>query len=237
MNPVSTNPAPLVAAEKLTRLHRRGEETVRALDGVSFTIARGEFVAITGPSGAGKTTLLNLLGCMDRPTAGSLRLDGREVQQITEAEQTQFRRAQIGFVFQNFGLIPTLTAAENVALPALFARRDGRAHARELLDHVGLGHRRNHRPAELSGGELQRVAIARALINRPSMLLADEPAGNLDSQAGAEILNLLRELHRERLTVIVVTHNATLATAADRVLTLRDGRLEGANGEPVSHHA
>lgn len=184
---------------------------------------RGEFIAITGPSGAGKTTLLNLLGCMDAPTAGTLRIGGREVHGFSERERTRWRRESIGFVFQHFGLIPTLTVAENVALPALFARRQAGVEA--LLRRVGLEHRRTHRPHELSGGEMQRAAIARALVNEPQVILADEPTGNLDTVTGESIISLFRELNREGMTIVVVTHNPSLAAAPARLLELVDGRL------------
>ena len=215
----------LIRAEGLTKTYQRGTERVHALDSVSFTIAAGEFVAIVGPSGAGKTTLLHLLGCMDTPTSGVLTLSGASTTGMRDRDLTRLRRQQVGFVFQHFGLLPTLTVAENVALPTLFARRRAADQTHELLERVGLAHRRNHRPHELSGGEMQRVAIARALINSPRMLLADEPTGNLDSAGGEAILSLFQQLNREGLTVLVVTHNTVLAAAAPRVLTLRDGRL------------
>jgi putative ABC transport system ATP-binding protein len=214
----------------LTKLYPRGREQVRALSAVSFEIQPGEFVALTGPSGAGKTTLLNLIGCMDAPTSGTLRIDGRQVHDFSELERTRFRRDRIGFVFQHFSLLPTLSVEENVALPALFAHRQARSQAAELLERVGLAHRRDHRPSELSGGEMQRAAIARALINRPALLLADEPTGNLDSATGETILVLFKQLNSEGLTLLVVTHNPGLAEAAGRQILLRDGRLIGAPG-------
>lgn len=216
---------PLLQADNLTKTYQRGREEVRALDDVSFSIHRAEFVAVVGPSGAGKTTMLNLLGCMDVPTSGSLCIAGQELNGLSDAKRTRLRREQIGFVFQHFGLMPTLTVRENIALPALFARRQVRQRADELLDKVGLAARRNHRPHELSGGEMQRVAIARALINGPQILLADEPTGNLDSQTGETILQLFQQLQKEGLTIVVVTHNEALSNAAERRLTLRDGRL------------
>ena len=217
--------APVIQAETLIKTYQRGREEIRALNGVSFEIARGEFAAITGPSGAGKTTLLHLLGCMDAPTSGTLRIGGQEVQRSNERERTKLRREQIGFVFQHFGLIPTLTVAENVALPALFARRECREKVDSLLQRVGLAHRHNHRPHELSGGEMQRVAIARALVNEPQLILADEPTGNLDSATGASIIRLFQELNSDGLTIVVVTHNPSMASAAQRQLALWDGRL------------
>ena len=215
----------VIVAASLTKSYRRGREEVRALDGVTFEIARGEFVSITGPSGAGKTTLLNILGCMDAPTSGALKISGREVQRLDERQRTLLRREQIGFVFQHFGLIPTLTVAENIALPALFARRNGVVRVDELLDRVGLTHRRTHRPHELSGGEMQRVAIARALVNSPQLILADEPTGNLDSATGDSIIGLFRKLNADGLTVVVVTHNQSMAAAVRRRIVLQDGRI------------
>ena len=221
-----------VEAEGLTRIYKRGGEEVRALDGVSFRVRDGEFVSIVGPSGSGKTTLLNLLGCMDAPDRGTLRLAGHEVGAINERARTRLRRDHIGFVFQHFGLMPTLTVHENVALPGLFGRGiwPGRhqtvdARADELLERVSLAHRRNHRPHELSGGEMQRVAIARSLLNTPRLLLADEPTGDLDSATGESIIELLRELNRDGLTILVVTHNSLLAAVAEHQISLRDGRL------------
>ncbi|HZT42930.1 MAG TPA: ABC transporter ATP-binding protein [Chthonomonadaceae bacterium] len=217
--------APLISAEGLTKVYRRGNELVRALDGVSFDLQAGEFAAIVGPSGAGKTTLLHLLGCMDTPTSGELTLAGAVTRGLSDAALTRLRREQVGFVFQHFGLLPTLTVAENVALPTLFSRRKAAARCAELLEKVGLAHRRDHRPHELSGGEMQRAAIARALINAPQLLLADEPTGNLDSANGEAIIELFHQLNAEGLTVVVVTHNAALAEAARRQLCLQDGKL------------
>jgi putative ABC transport system ATP-binding protein len=220
----ATNDA-VISATALTKIYPRGREQVRALDNASFDVRRGEFVAITGPSGAGKTTLLNLVGCMDAPTSGTLKFLGKPVQDLTERERTRLRRDQIGFVFQHFGLLPTLTVAENVALPAFFAGRQTAGRLDELLAKVGLDHRRDHRPHELSGGEMQRVAIARALINQPPLLLADEPTGNLDRATGESIIALFEQLNREGLTILVVTHNEALARAARRQIELGDGRL------------
>ncbi len=222
----NTLPYPtVIRAEGLTKTYQRGTEKVQALDNVSFSVSTGEFVAIVGPSGAGKTTLLHLLGCMDTPTSGLLALSGTSTLGMKEGALTRLRREQVGFVFQHFGLLPTLTVAENIALPTLFSRRKSADQTRSLLERVGLAHRHGHRPHELSGGEMQRVAIARALINSPRLLLADEPTGNLDSASGESILALFQQLNREGLTVLVVTHNAALAAAAPRQLTLRDGRL------------
>jgi putative ABC transport system ATP-binding protein len=215
----------VISASELTKTYPRGREQVRALDDVTFSVGRGEFVAVTGPSGAGKTTLLNLIGCMDAPTSGTLRFVEKPLQDLTERERTRLRREQVGFVFQHFGLLPTLTVAENFALPAFFAGKRAGERLNELLAKVNLAHRRNHRPHELSGGEMQRVAIARALINQPQLLLADEPTGNLDSATGETVIALFKQLNREGLTIIVVTHNEALGRATDRRLELRDGRL------------
>jgi ABC-type lipoprotein export system ATPase subunit len=221
------NDETMLRAVALCKSYRRGREEVHALKNVSFEIQRGDFVAVVGPSGSGKTTLLNLMGCMDTPSAGTLHIAGQEVQNLSEAARTELRRRQIGFVFQHFGLIPTLTVAENVALPTLFARRRADTRVGNLLEKVGLAHRRDHRPHQLSGGEMQRVAIARALINEPQMLLADEPTGNLDSVTGEAIISLFQQLHREGLTIIVVTHNSELSSAARRQIVLHDGQLMG----------
>jgi ABC-type antimicrobial peptide transport system, ATPase component len=215
----------VISASGLTKIYPRGREQVRALENASFSLRRGEFVAVTGPSGAGKTTLLNLIGCMDSPTSGTLRFLEKPIQDLTERERTHLRREQVGFVFQHFGLLPTLTVAENIALPAFFAGKRAEERLNELLAKVNLAHRRDHRPHELSGGEMQRVAIARALMNQPQLLLADEPTGNLDSTTGETIIALFKQLNREGLTIIVVTHNDVLGRATDRRLELRDGRL------------
>lgn len=209
--------------------YRRGAERIRALDGVDLEVRAGEFLAVVGPSGSGKTTLLQLLGCMDVPTGGTVAIAGRPTSTLSEAELTRLRRDEIGFIFQHFGLLPTLTVLENVALPGLFGRRrERRERAAGLLTRVGLSHRLRHRPHELSGGEMQRVAIARALVNQPLFLLADEPTGNLDSHTSAEIVELLAALHRDGMTVIVVTHNEALAAAAPRQVGLVDGRIRTA---------
>jgi putative ABC transport system ATP-binding protein len=214
-----------ISAVGLRKVYVRGREQVKALDNATFEVSQGEFVAIVGPSGAGKSTLLNLLGCMDAPTSGTLRLLGQPVEGLSEGERTHMRRDRIGFVFQHFGLIPTLTVEENIALPRLFARRPAGARVEELLAKVGLQYRRTHRPQELSGGEMQRAAIARALMNEPSLLLADEPTGNLDTATGETVVDLFERLNREGLTVLVVTHNPSLAQAAHRQFELVDGRL------------
>lgn len=222
---------PAISAAGLTKVYVRGRERVKALDNAYFEVHQGEFVAIVGPSGAGKSTLLNLVGCMDAPTSGTLRLFGQAVQYMAEAQRTHLRRDKIGFVFQHFGLIPTLTVAENVALPSLFAKRKAASRVEELLAKVGLEHRRTHRPHELSGGEMQRVAIARALVNEPSLLLADEPTGNLDTATGETIIDLFDQLNQEGLTVVVVTHNHSLSEAARLRFELADGRLQTVDQE------
>jgi len=219
----------MIVTENLTKIYADGAP-VRALDGVTLEIGAGEFIAITGPSGSGKSTLLNLIGTLDRPTSGRVVVDGVDVGTLRGNALADFRRERIGFVFQMFHLVPTLTALENVMLPLIPYRRGLKfrleERAQELLEAVGLGDRLHHLPGQLSGGEQQRVAIARALINTPKVILADEPTGNLDSRASAEIVALLRQLNRERgVTVLVATHNEAVAQAADRILRLRDGRV------------
>ncbi len=218
-----------VRAVNLVREYRLGETTIRALDGLSIEVAAGESVAVMGPSGSGKSTLLHLLGGLDRPTEGEVWVDGMELGGCSEAERVAYRRDRVGFVFQGFHLLPTRTALENVELPLMIAeveRAERRERARHLLEQVGLSHRLAHRPAQLSAGERQRVAIARALANRPTLLLADEPTGNLDSYTGREVMALLDQLHREKgLTLIVVTHDPAVAAFAQRALHLLDGRL------------
>jgi putative ABC transport system ATP-binding protein len=219
----------MIVAENVTKIYTVGAP-VRALDGVTLEIAAGEFVAVTGPSGSGKSTLLNLIGTLDRPTSGRIVVDGVDVGTLRGNALADFRRERIGFVFQMFHLVPTLTALENVMLPLLPYRRGLRfrleERARELLEIMGLGDRLHHLPGQLSGGEQQRVAIARALINTPKVLLADEPTGNLDSKVGMEIISLLRQLNRERgITVIVATHNPAVAREADRIIQLQDGKI------------
>jgi putative ABC transport system ATP-binding protein len=207
-----------------------GDAFVDALRGVDLTVARGEFVALVGPSGSGKSTVLNLVGGLDQPTSGQVWINGTELSGSDERTLTQHRRRHVGFVFQSFNLLPRLTAEENVALPLMFSdvsEKERRARARALLERVGLEHRLEHRPTQLSGGEQQRVAIARALVGEPALLLADEPTGNLDTTTGAEIMALLKKLNQEGgLTLLVVTHDAEVAAFADRVVELRDGRVE-----------
>ena len=218
----------VVQARDLTREYSFGKEIVHALSGVSFDVSPGDYVAIVGPSGCGKSTLLNLLGAIDRPTRGAVIINGTDVAQMNDREATSFRLRNIGFVFQRFYLMPTLSARENVELPmaeAGISKSDRIARAKELLAYVGLGHRERHRPSELSGGEQQRVAIARALSNHPAILLADEPTGELDARTGAEIIGLFGRLNRDGTTLIVVTHDEELASAASRKIHMRDGHI------------
>ena len=219
----------LVEAQGLRKVYQNGVP-VEALRGVDLTIEKGQFVAVQGPSGSGKSTLLHLVGTLDRPTEGELRIAGQDVLTLKGNALADFRREHIGFVFQMFYLIPEMTALENVMLPLKPYRRklafDLEARARELLEQVGLGHRMHHYPNQLSGGEQQRVAIARALVNRPTLLLADEPTGNLDAKTGEQIMHLLETLRQEYgLTILLVTHNDAIAQYADRVLHLRDGKF------------
>ena len=217
---------PVLSASDLRREYTMGEDLVRAVRGVSLDVARGDYVAIVGPSGCGKSTLLNLLGGIDRPSSGTVTIDGSRIDRMRDSEATRFRLLHIGFVFQRFYLMPALSAIENVELPMAEAKvpRDQRlTRARELLAYVGLGGRRDHRPAQLSGGEQQRVAIARALANRPQILLADEPTGELDAKTGTEMIELLARVNRDGTTIVVVTHDEDLARAAKRVVHMRDG--------------
>jgi putative ABC transport system ATP-binding protein len=232
---------PIITATGLMKIYGQGATEVRALDGVDFVVDPGEFVAIMGPSGSGKSTLLHVLGALEPATSGTVALEGERYDGLVDDELTRLRRERMGFVFQFFNLLPSLSALENVMLPALIARcaTDGmRARSEELLRRVGLGGRSEHTPSELSGGEQQRVSIARALLLHPRLVLADEPTGNLDSRAGAEILQLLRELNRdEDVTVVMVTHDPSAAAIADRIVFLRDGRvceqLAGASTQQV----
>ncbi|MEP6493694.1 MAG: ABC transporter ATP-binding protein [bacterium] len=216
----------VLAASDLRREYHMGEELVHAVRGVTLEVTRGDYVAIVGPSGCGKSTMLNLLGGIDRPSGGTVTINGSRIDGMRDAEATRFRLHNIGFVFQRFYLMPALTAIENVELPMAEAKMNAedRVHrARELLAYVGLGARRDHRPAQLSGGEQQRVAIARALANRPQILLADEPTGELDAKTGADMIALLAQVNRDGTTIIVVTHDEDLAGAAKRVVHMRDG--------------
>lgn len=217
-------PAVLVAG--LTKSYGSGETLVRAVRAVDFEIDRGEFVVLLGPSGSGKTTMLNMIGAIEEPTAGSIRVDDVEVANLDLHDQTDFRRDKVGFIFQFYNLVPTLTALENVQLVAELATRDGaEERSRSRLGEVGLGDRIEHFPGEMSGGEQQRVAIARALVKDPPVLLCDEPTGSLDLETGQQVLGLLREVCNQGRTVLTVTHNSTIAQMADRVMRLRDGVL------------
>ncbi|MEO7086558.1 MAG: ABC transporter ATP-binding protein [Gemmatimonadaceae bacterium] len=218
----------LIVASDLHREYHMGEELVRAVRGVTFDVAAGEYVAIVGPSGCGKSTLLSLVGGIDRPSSGSVTIDGERVDKMRDSEATRFRLKHVGFVFQRFYLMPALTAIENVELPMAEARLGGPERvrrARELLAYVGLVERRDHRPTQLSGGEQQRVAIARALANKPRLLLADEPTGELDAKTGAEMIDLLERVNSDGTTILVVTHDEDLANAAHRVIHMKDGLI------------
>ena len=222
------NPNPVVEAQSLTKVFPMPAGPVVALDGVSLRIEASEYVAIAGPSGCGKSTLLHLLGCVETPTAGTLSLDGRDVASLGDAERSRIRLTRIGFIFQRFFLLPMLTAWENVELPQSelgVSKTLRRTRTAELLAYVGLDHRADHRPSQLSGGEMQRVAIARALANRPRLLLADEPTGELDETTGVQIADLLDRVNSDGTALVVVTHNAVLAARAGRRLAMRSGRL------------
>ncbi|MBT9149133.1 MAG: putative ABC transporter ATP-binding protein YknY [Dehalococcoidia bacterium] len=219
----------MIRTADLVKTYRMGKIEVPALGGVDIEISEGEYVALVGPSGSGKSTLLNMIGCLDRPTSGSVFIEGVDVSGYNGSELARIRRQKMGFIFQMFNLIPTLDALENVMLPMTFAgsRRGERiTRARELLELVGLSERAKHKPSELSGGEQQRVAIARALANDPPVLLADEPTGNLDTKTGKAIIGFLEKLNEEGKTMIVVTHNPEIASKAQRVISMRDGILE-----------
>ncbi len=232
---------PIVSTQALTKVYGQGAAAVRALDGVNLNIQPGEFVAVMGPSGCGKSTLLHLIGGLDRPTAGTVWLDGQDLTRLNDDQVTTIRRKKMGFIFQFFNLIPVLNALENAALPMILdgmRPAEARKRAQEWLEQVGLSHRLSHRPSELSGGEQQRVAIARALASDPTLILADEPTGNLDSRASEEIASLLRQISSTwQRTILMVTHDARIAAYADRIVFLKDGKivdetiLEHRNGE------
>lgn len=219
----------IIRLEDICRIYRVGSQEVRALDGVSLSVSRNEYVAIMGPSGSGKSTLMNILGCLDSPDSGRYILNGTDVSEMEDGEMADVRNREIGFVFQSFNLLPRYNALENVALPMVYAgvpAGERRVKAAQALRSVGLEDRMDHRPNELSGGQRQRVALARALINSPSIILADEPTGNLDTHTSVEIMRLFDEIYRNGNTVIVVTHEEDIAAYAHRVIRLRDGRVE-----------
>jgi len=220
---------PLLAADNLQKTYVTGEARVTALAGVSFAVEAGGFVALMGPSGCGKSTLLHLCGAMDRASSGAIALNGRELSSLGDDELTRVRREQVGFVFQFFNLLPTLTVSDNIALPCLLAGmkdQEAERRARALAERVGIAHRLSHFPQQISGGEMQRAAIARALIHQPALLVADEPTGNLDSENGANVLSLIAELNKEmNVTVLLATHAADVAAAAGRVLKMKDGKF------------
>jgi putative ABC transport system ATP-binding protein len=219
----------LLAASHLTKTYITGEAQVTALAGVSFTVEPGDFVALMGPSGCGKSTLLHLCGAMDRASSGTVALNGRDLSLLGDDELTRVRREQVGFVFQFFNLLPTLTVSDNIALPCLLAGmkdQEAERRARTLAERVGIAHRLSHYPQQISGGEMQRAAIARALVHQPALLVADEPTGNLDSENGANVLSLIGDLNREmNVTVLLATHAADVAAAASRVLKMKDGKF------------
>jgi len=225
----TTAAAPLIALEHVTKVYRMGDMEVRALRGVSLDIGEGEFVAVMGASGSGKSTLMNIVGCLDRPTAGRYLLQGQEVSNLSRNELAEIRNRTIGFVFQSFNLLARTSALENVELPLIYAdtgNRERHARAKDALGRVGLGDRAHHHPNQLSGGQQQRVAIARALVSRPKLILADEPTGNLDSRSSVEIMALFQELGRSGITIALVTHEPDIAQFASRVIVVRDGRIK-----------
>ena len=219
----------VIEIRNIIRDFKLGQEIVHVLKGIDLDIKRGDYVAIMGPSGSGKSTLMNLLGCLDTPTAGSYNLNGNDVSQMTDDELAEIRNTEIGFVFQTFNLLPRTTALDNVALPMIYAgasKKERIERATEVLNDVGLSDRMDHKPNQLSGGQRQRVAVGRALVNKPSIILADEPTGNLDSKTGMEIMGLFDEIHKAGNTVIMVTHEEEVAAHAKRIIRLRDGMIE-----------
>ncbi|MEA2004514.1 MAG: ABC transporter ATP-binding protein [archaeon] len=218
----------IIELKNVKKIYRMGEVNVPALNGVSLEIKRGEFIAIKGPSGSGKSTLMNMVGCLDVPTEGKIFLDGKDISRMSESGLAQIRGRKIGFVFQKFNLLPTLTALENVTIPMMFQSVDEgerRGRGLELLDLVGLGKRAGHKPSELSGGQQQRVAIARSLANDPEVILADEPTGNLDTKTGMDIMVMLKKLHNEGKTIIMVTHDSDVGKHAKRIVFIKDGMV------------
>ena len=232
-SPATTESAPVAELIDVTRNYQMGANQVRALDGFTFTFRRGEYWAVMGSSGSGKSTLLNLLGCVDRPSSGICRIDGRDVGALDDDALSEVRSERLGFVFQSYNLIQQLDVLENILVPLFYQDippADGEQRARRLAERVGLGTRLHHRPMELSGGQQQRVAIARALVNDPALILADEATGNLDSQTAIEILELFDELHAEGKTIVMVTHEPDVGARAQHVLRLKDGRIEAVEG-------
>jgi putative ABC transport system ATP-binding protein len=231
----------MIKIQDMTKVYGSGDAAVHALDGVSLEIGKGEWVSITGPSGSGKSTLMHIIGCLDSPTSGEYSLNGAEVSGMDDAELAAIRNREIGFVFQSFNLLSRVNAMQQVMLPLQYQRGENRLprgerakRARAMLELVGLEDRTHHRPTELSGGQQQRVAIARALAQQPSLLLADEPTGNLDSKSGAEVMDILHRLHREQgLTIVVVTHDPTVAAQAQRVIFVQDGRIANTHTNPA----
>lgn len=219
----------VIKIRNITRNFPLGNEVVKILKGIDLDIERGEYVALMGPSGSGKSTLMNLLGCLDTPTSGTYELNGKDVSNMSDDELAEIRNREIGFVFQTFNLLPRTTALENVALPMIYAgksKKERTERATQVLQDVGLGDRMDHRPNQLSGGQRQRVAVGRALVNNPSIILADEPTGNLDSKTSLEIMNLFNQIHKAGNTVILVTHEEEIAENAHRIIRLRDGMIE-----------
>jgi putative ABC transport system ATP-binding protein len=226
----------LFSLEQVTKTYRMGQVDVQALDGVSFVIREGEFLAIMGPSGSGKSTVMHILGCLDRPTSGTVTLEEDDLLQVTDNELAEIRNAKIGFVFQQFNLLPRESVLHNVETPAIYAktgRKERQKKSRDMLEKVGLGHRLAHFPPQLSGGERQRVAVARALINDPAIVLGDEPTGNLDTKNGLGILSLFEQLHQEGRTIVLVTHDRQVAERASRIIHMQDGAIR--EEEMVQH--
>jgi len=225
---IDTENSPLILTEDIWKIYKMGKQEVQALRGVSFSIEKNEFVAIMGPSGSGKSTVMNIVGCLDTPTKGKYYLKGKLVSTLSDNELAYIRNREIGFVFQVFNLLPRATAYHNVEIPLIYKgtkKKEREERTQRALEMVEMTERKDHRPSELSGGERQRVAIARALVNEPSLLLADEPTGNLDSKTGQEILNLFRKIHDQGNTIIIVTHDRGIAQHAHRIITIKDGKI------------